>query len=116
MNHAHTGKKFGRRRGERRAFVKSLAGNLIAHERLVTTVARAKAIRSVVERLVTEAKKQNLASFRRLISKTDKTAAVKLYYNLATRYKDRRGGYLKISHTNLSRKRDGSPRAIIEFV
>jgi len=51
MNHAHTGKKFGRRRGERRAFVKSLAGNLIAHERLVTTVARESSGSSILARI-----------------------------------------------------------------
>ncbi len=116
MNHAHTGRKFGRRRGQRRAFVKSLAGNLVMHGRIVTTEARAKAIRPVVEHLITEAKKQNLAAFRRLLSKTDKTVAAKLYYDLAARYKNRRGGYLRISHTDIARRRDGSFRAVIEFV
>lgn len=116
MNHSHKGKKFGRRRGARRAFIKSLSDNLIMRGRIVTTEARAKALRPAVERLVTEAKKQNLAAFRRLLSKTSKASAEKLYYELSSRYKNRHGGYLKISRTELSRKRDGSPRAIIEFV
>lgn len=85
-------------------------------ERVETTVARAKEVRPTVERLVTLAKRQNVASLRQLLAKLPKDSAQKLYYELAPKYKERRGGYLRIVKEAKVRKRDATPLAIIEFV
>jgi len=85
-------------------------------ERIQTTEARAKEIRPQVEKLVTLAKKQNLASLRLLLSRLPKGSATKLYYDVAPRYRDRTGGYLRILKTSIRRKRDSAKQAIIEFV
>jgi len=109
-------RKFGRIRGRRKAFLKTLAHNLIMKERIQTTEARAKELRPRVEKLVTLAKKQKLASLRLLLARLPKAAATKLYYELASRYQERHGGYLRILKTSHSRKRDAAKKAIIEFV
>ncbi len=69
-----------------------------------------------MEKLVTVARKQDLASMRILLSRLPKEAALKLYYELAPRYKERRGGYLRIVKIGAVRKRDAAPKTIIEFV
>lgn len=109
-------RKFNRIRGRRKLFVKSIAANLVMRERIETTTARAKEIRPMVERLLTIAKKQNLASLRLLLAKLPKDSAEKMYYDIAPRYKDRKGGYLRITKHAATRKRDGAPIAVIEFV
>lgn len=109
-------RKFHRKTGPRRLFLQGLAQNLIMRERIETTVPRAKEIRPLVERLVTIAKKQHLAAFRMLLSKLPKEAAQKLYYEIAPRYKQRAGGYLRIIKEAKARKRDAAPLSIIEFV
>jgi large subunit ribosomal protein L17 len=109
-------RKFHRKRGPRRAFLKGLAGHLIMKGKITTTLARAKEIRSMVERMVTIAKKQRLSALRLLLSRLSKRAAQKVFYDIASRYKDRQGGYLRITKQTRMRKRDGAPLAIIEFV
>ncbi len=109
-------RKFGRVRGKRKVFLKTLEHNLIMKEKINTTDARARELRPLVERLVSLAKKQNLASFRLLLSRLPKAAASKLYYEIAPRYQNRPGGYLRILKTAKVRKRDAAKQAIIEFV
>lgn len=109
-------RKFGRKTGPRRAFKKGLASNLILNERIETTIARAKELRPIVEKMVTTAKKNDLASLRRLLSQLPKKSAEKVYYEIAPRYKDRKGGYLRIIKTDKRRKRDGVELSVIEFV
>lgn len=109
-------RKFHRKTGQRRAFIKGLAHNLIMKEKIHTTIARAKEIRPVTERLISLAKKQNLASLRLLIARVNKPAAQKLYYDIAPRYKERQGGYLRIIKSARPRQRDGSSMATIEFL
>lgn len=109
-------RKFNFKRGPRRQFFKKLANNLVMREKIETTIPRAKEIRPYVERLVTISKKQDLASFRTLLARLPKQSAQKLFYNLAIKYKDRRGGYLRIIKETKTRKRDGAQLAIIEFV
>lgn len=116
MRHLKKGKKFGRIKGRRKSFIAGLIRNLIIKEKINTTEARAKAIRPKVEKLVTLAKKQNLASFRLLQARLPKDAANKLYYEIAPKYKDRKGGYVRIIKTSVVRKRDAAPKAEIEFV
>lgn len=109
-------RKFNRKKGPRRSFLKGLASNLILREKIETTVPRAKEIRPLVERLVTIAKKQQLASLRLLLSRLPKDAAKKLFYEIAPRYKERAGGYLRITKESKSRNRDSAPLSIIEFI
>lgn len=116
MRHSKAGRKFHRKKGQRKAFLKTLASNLILEEKILTTEERAKDIKSFVEKLVTLGKKQNVASLRLLIARLPKVSAEKMYYVIAPRYKSRRGGYLRITKGEKTRKRDGSKVAIIEFV
>ena len=117
MRHLKEGKKFGRIKGERVAFIRNLANDLIRAGSIETTEVRAKAIRPVVERLVTFARKQTLASRRIIISRVHNAKiAGKLYEELGPRYATRAGGYLRITKLAKSRKRDGTKMARIEFV
>jgi large subunit ribosomal protein L17 len=117
MRHLKKGKKFGRLRGPRIHFMRNLANDLIRSGSIETTEVRAKAIRPVVERLVTFAKKQTLASRRVIISRVNNQAiANKLYLDLGPRYAERAGGYLRITKLPSTRKRDGTAMARIEFV
>lgn len=83
---------------------------------MTTTEARARELRPLVEKLVTLAKKQNLASYRLLLARLPKDSANKLYYEIALQYQDRKGGYLRILKTMTRRKRDAAKKSIIEFV
>jgi len=116
MRHGKSGRKFGRKRGQRRAFMKGLVNNLIMREKIETTEARAKELRPKTEKLLTLAKKQNTATLRLLLSRLPKSAAQKLYYEIAPRYADKKGGYTRISKSAKRRKRDAAKMAIIEFV
>ena len=109
-------KKFNRKTGPRRQFLRILAGNLIMKGKIETTEARAKGIRPFVERCVQIGKRQTVASLRLLISRLSEKAANKVYYEIAPRYKERHGGYLRIVKTARSRKRDGVMIVTIEFV
>ena len=116
MRHLHKGRKFGLKTGRRKSFLKILASNLISHEHVVTTEARAKEIKSIVERYVTYGKQQNLAGMKLLLKYRPKKSAYKVYHELAPRYKDRKGGYLRVLKLAAPRKNDGSKMAKIEFV
>ena len=117
MRHLKKGKKFSRLRGARISFMRNLSNDLIRAGSIETTETRAKAIRPVVEKLVTFAKKQTLASRRVIISRVhNEKIANKLYNELGPRYAERAGGYLRITKLAQSRKRDGTRMARIEFV
>jgi large subunit ribosomal protein L17 len=118
MRHRVKGRKFGRKRGQRKAFLKILASNLIMNERIVTTEARAKEIKSKVEKLITLAKRRggDLSSFRHLLKHLSKKAATKVRDDLRVRYQSRYGGYLRIIKTPNYRIRDGARNVILEFV
>ena len=97
--------------------MRNLANDLMRQGKIETTEARAKAIRPIVERIITQAKKGGLAA-RRLILKRvhNKIVAERIISEIAPRYVDRRGGYLRVVKLGKSRKRDGSRLARIEFV
>lgn len=90
--------------------------NLIMQKRIETTEARAKEIKPKVERLVTIAKKNDLAALRLLQRRIPKDSAYKLYHEIAPQYKERKGGYLRVVKTAAVRKRDAAKKAIVEFV
>jgi len=117
MRHVQKNRKFGLKRGPRISFLRNLGNDLIRNGKIETTEARAKEIRPRVERLVTFAKKQTLASRRIILSRVDnQKVADKLYSEYGPRYAERKGGYLRITKVAKSRKRDGTRMAIIEFV
>lgn len=117
MRHQKKGKKFGRLIGDRRAFLRNLVSNLIRRGQIETTETRAKAIRPLVERLVTLAKKQTLASRRLLLARTHHPKVTrKLFEDLGPRYAERKGGYLRITKLGKSRKRDAARMAKVEFI
>lgn len=109
-------RKFHRTTGRRRAFRKGIAANLILRGKITTTVERAKDIRPVVERYMTYAKSGQIAKLRMLKAKLPSVAASKLFYELAPKYKDRTGGYLRITKQSSQRMRDGAKMATIEFI
>ena len=104
------------KRGQRKSFVRILMHNLIMEKRVETTEARAKEIKPKVERLITIAKKNDLAALRLLMERIPKDSAYKLYHEIAPGYKERKGGYLRVVKTAKTRKRDASKLAIVEFV
>ncbi len=116
MRHLHKGRKFGLKTGPRRSFLRILANNLVSHERIMTTEARAKELKGIVERYITYGKQQNLAGMKLLLEKLPKAAAFKIYHEIAPRYKERKGGYTRVIKTAAPRKHDGSKMAVIEFV
>ena len=116
MRHLAKGRKFHRKTGQRTALMKTLANNLILEEKITTTEAKAKELKPEVEKMVTLAKKQDTASLRLLIARLPKKAAEKIFYEVAPKYKGRRGGYLRVVKSAEARMRDGSSMATIEFV
>lgn len=117
MRHANKNRKFGRERKVRNTFLKGLTLDLIRHGRIVTTEARAKELRKVVEPLVTLAKTETLANRRLVVSRlmNRKTETKKLFEEIAPNYKGRKGGYTRITKMPV-RKSDASKMAVIEFV
>ncbi len=116
MRHGKSTKKFGLKRGPRRAFLRGLAGNLITRGKITTTEARAKELRKIVERYVTYGKRQSVAGLRLLISALPKQSAYKMYHEIAPRYQDRHGGYTRVVKIAKPRVNDASKMARIEFI
>lgn len=117
MHHHKTVRKFGRKRDQRKALVSSLAEALILKERILTTEARAKEIRGFVERLITAGKKPTLATRRGIIAKLAgrERLAKKIIDTLSPRYKDRTGGYTRVTKV-FQKSSDARKYALIEFV
>ena len=116
MRHLKHGRKFGRERGDRRLFLRNLMHQLVMSDRIVTTEARARELRRLVERLITYGKKQNLAGLRLLLRRMPHASAERIYRELAPRYAERRGGYTRIVKHAERRVQDGAKKATIEFV
>lgn len=116
MRHQKKNNTLGRVKAQREALMKSLAESLILHGAIETTSAKAKALRGFVEPLITTAKGGSLANRRTLISKlyTDKVVN-KLMDELGPQYKDRNGGYTRITKVGF-RPNDGAEKVRIELV
>jgi large subunit ribosomal protein L17 len=117
MRHHNNIRKFGRNKNQRNALLKGLMLSLIAHGKIETTEAKAKELRPFIEKIISKAKIGTLSSKRTIISRLyNKTAEVnKLINEIAPKYKDRDGGYTRISKLP-RREGDASKMAIIEFV
>ncbi|MDO8265085.1 MAG: 50S ribosomal protein L17 [Candidatus Parcubacteria bacterium] len=108
-------RKFGRKTDQRKAFIKALISALILKGKIKTTLARAKAIAPATEKLITRAKKGDMASKRLLIRFLSPKLTEKLIKEIAPSYKERNGGYTRIIKTG-PRQEDGAKMAIIELV
>src|SRR5208337_3145575 len=116
MNHKVAGRHFGRTANQRKALLRGLVSSLFEHQRIETTLAKAKAIKGIAEELVTFGKRGDLHSKRMVLSYIpNRTVVSKLFSDIAPRFADRNGGYLRIVQTRL-RVNDRAPMAIIEFV
>jgi large subunit ribosomal protein L17 len=116
MRHRKSGKILDRKVGPRRALIKNLAQSLVLYEKVKTTNAKARVIRSYVERLVTIAKNPSLANRRLLIRRLPTEGSVrKLLEVLGPRYVKRAGGYTRITKL-ASRQGDRAAMVQIEFI
>ncbi len=116
MRHGNRGRKLNRPSAHRMAMFANMAASLVKHEQIVTTLPKAKDLRPIVEKLVTLAKKGDLAARRRAISELrDEVQVKKLFDVLGPRYKDRAGGYTRVLKAGF-RHGDSAPMAVIEFV
>ncbi len=109
------GKKFSRKTDQRKAFMRSLAANLILQEKIQTTKIRARQAATLVEKLITKAKKNDLAARKSLAAFLPQSAAKKLVAVIAPRFKERNGGYTRIAKLG-PRAKDGAPMAIVELL
>ncbi|REJ84377.1 MAG: 50S ribosomal protein L17 [Acidobacteria bacterium] len=116
MRHNQSNKKLGRNSSHRRAMFRNQLASLIENERIVTTLAKAKALRPIAEKLVTQGKQDSVHS-RRLAARwvADRSLIRKLFTEIAPRFSDRPGGYLRITKIG-PRHGDGAEEAVIEFV
>ena len=116
MRHNKAINHLGRKSGHRKALLANMSCSLIQHKRITTTLAKAKALRSYVEPLITKSKDDSTHSRRIVFSYLkDKTAVAELFRTVAPKIADRPGGYLRILHVGF-RQGDGSEMALIEFV
>ena len=117
MRHGNAGRKLNRTQSHRKALFANLAASLVEHEQIVTTLPKAKDLRPIVEKLVTLAKKGDLAARRQAIAElqNNEAAAKKLFDVLGPRYKARQGGYTRVLKAGF-RYGDSAAVAVIEFV
>lgn len=117
MRHAKTRNKLSRDSAHRKALLMNLCKEILDHERIKTTEAKAKAVRPELEKLITLAKTDTLHARRQALSALaqDKFAVHKLFVEVAPRYADRQGGYTRIMKLG-PRPSDATEMALIELV
>jgi large subunit ribosomal protein L17 len=116
MRHGVALKKLNRTAAHRTAMFANMAAALIKHEQIVTTLPKAKALRPIVEKLITLAKRGDLHARRLAASRIrDEDMTKKLFATLGPRYKTRSGGYIRVLKAGY-RHGDNAPVAVIEFV
>ena len=116
MRHNKAINHLGRKIGHRKALLANMANSLILHKRITTTLAKAKALKTYLEPLITKSKDDSTHSRRIVFSYLkDKTAVAELFRTIAPKIADRPGGYLRVLHVGF-RQGDGSEMALIEFV
>lgn len=116
MRHLKSGRRLGRKTSHREAMFRNMVTSLFAHEKITTTDAKAKEIRSVAEKMITLGKRGDLHSIRIAASFIrEKSVVTKLFSTIAPRYKERAGGYTRIIKLG-SRNGDAAPMSIIELV
>jgi len=116
MRHRLAHRKLGRTTEHRKAMMANMAASLIEHEQLVTTLPKAKEMKPYMDKLITLAKRGDLAARRRAISTIrNKDAVKKLFDVMGERYAERNGGYTRVLKAGF-RHGDNAPMAVIELV
>ncbi len=115
MRHLKGGYKLGRNPAHRKSLLRNLTGSVIEKNRVTTTLTKAKAVRPIVEKMITLGKSGTLSDKRRALSYLYKRKTVQILFDeVAPRFMDRNGGYTRIIKTDF-RKGDGAEMAILEF-
>ncbi|HEY7678076.1 MAG TPA: 50S ribosomal protein L17 [Candidatus Methylomirabilis sp.] len=116
MRHRRAGRKLGRTSAHREALLRNLTSSLLLYEKIITTQAKAKELRRVAERMITLAKREGLHARRQAATVVqDPRVLQKLFDRLGARYRDRNGGYTRITKLDY-RAGDGAPLVAIELV
>jgi len=115
MRHLNKKNRLARSSSARKALFKSLSGSLIEHEKIVTTKAKGRALKSHIEKLITKAKNKNLTSERFLLRFLPKPAVRKLLNEIAPRYKERNGGYTRLVKIG-RRQNDKAEMVVVDLV
>jgi large subunit ribosomal protein L17 len=117
MRHLKAGRKLGRNASHRLALMRNLARALVEHERIITTVEKAKEARRFVEKLITLAKKGTLHARRlALMRLPDRATVAKLFDEIGPRFQDRPGGYTRVIKRHERRLGDGGRTAFLELL
>jgi large subunit ribosomal protein L17 len=117
MRHLKAGRKLGRNASHRLALMRNLARAIIEHDRIITTVEKAKEARRFIEKLITLAKQGDLHARRRALAKLpDPDAVEKLFKEIAPRYRDRQGGYTRVIKRHERRLGDAGKTAFLELL
>ncbi|MEW9799434.1 50S ribosomal protein L17 [Alteromonas sp. CYL-A6] len=116
MRHRKSGRQLNRNSSHRQAMFRNMAGSLVKHEVIKTTLPKAKELRRVIEPLITLAKQDSVANRRLAFARTgDKEVVGKLFNELGPRYEARPGGYTRILKCGF-RAGDNAPMAFVELV
>ncbi|MEI6305458.1 MAG: 50S ribosomal protein L17 [Deltaproteobacteria bacterium] len=116
MRHNNAGRRLGRTTSHREAMFRNMVTSLLNHEKITTTDAKAKEIRSVAEKMITLGKRGDLHAMRLAAAYIrEKSVVTKLFSTIAPRYKERSGGYTRIIKLGI-RQGDTAPISLIELV
>lgn len=116
MRHRVDGRSFGRTANQRKALLRVLVVSLLEHGRIETTVAKAKEVRRIAEKVITLGLRGDLHAKRLAFSYlADRSSLAKLFSDIAPRFAGRNGGYLRIIQTR-NRVNDSAPMAVLEFI
>lgn len=116
MRHNKSGRRLGRKTSHRIAMFRNMVTSLLSHERIITTDAKAKEIRSVAEKMITLGKRGDLHAQRQAAAYIrEKSVVTKLFSTIAPRYKERAGGYTRIIKLG-QRLGDAASMSVIELV
>lgn len=115
MRHQVSGRQLGRSKDQRRALFRSIVGEFIVHGKVQTTLAKAKAVKPLIDKLVTKAKRADVHARRELVANLPKGAALLLIDTVAPRFKDRVNGFSRIIRL-AKRKGDDAEMVLLEWV
>jgi large subunit ribosomal protein L17 len=116
MRHRVDGRLFGRTANQRKALLRGLVNSLIEQQRIETTVAKAKEVKKITEKMITLGIKGDLHARRTAFSYlSNRSALAKLFSEIAPRFSGRNGGYLRVIHSR-NRVNDSAPMAVLEFI
>ncbi len=116
MRHRRSGRKLNRTSSHRKAMFANMAGSLLEHEQITTTLPKAKELRRIADKIITLGKRGNLHARRQVLAVLRNEDTVKkLFGPLADRYKARNGGYTRVLKAGF-RRGDNAPMAVIELV